>query len=342
MNQRFTHSTTPLPRPPAESHTFSAKEKDVETGLSVTSLRSVSSSSLSQYQTSLAWHSLIRRFGSRYYSSDLSIWLSVDPMSDKYPSLSPYTYCADNPVKLVDPDGEDWFENELTGDVYYSKYLTKDDVSHIEGEGWKWMGKNDMFGSSPTQLILVDHFDKSTFVNCDQKGIETALFNGKNAKNFMSDMGYEFMPTKLEVAITKYQQMADVDLSGAPKYIYYQQTSEKALKSEYIPKTATASYSVLSRTKYVDKPLGFHVWKTTWTETRQYSYSTSDLMKYGNAMKQLLPKMMELYKDFESLHMESLIRRKYGFRYETLLFIIYFSLFHRLWTNSQQQCRNCL
>ena len=62
--------------------TFSAKEKDVETGLSY--------------------------FGSRYYSSDLSIWLSVDPMSDKYPSLSPYVYCANNPVMLVDPDGEEF------------------------------------------------------------------------------------------------------------------------------------------------------------------------------------------------------------------------------------------
>jgi RHS repeat-associated protein len=89
------------------SHTFSAKEKDTETGLSVTSLRSVSSSSLSQAQTSLTWRSLIRRFGSRYYSSDLSIWLSVDPMSDKYPSLSPYVYCANNPIKLVDPNGEE-------------------------------------------------------------------------------------------------------------------------------------------------------------------------------------------------------------------------------------------
>ena len=34
-------------------------------------------------------------------------------MSDKYPSLSPYTYCADNPVKLVDPNGEDvWIVGE--------------------------------------------------------------------------------------------------------------------------------------------------------------------------------------------------------------------------------------
>ena len=43
----------------------------------------------------------------RHYHSDLSIWLSVDPMTDKYPSMSPYTYCANNPVRLVDPDGRE-------------------------------------------------------------------------------------------------------------------------------------------------------------------------------------------------------------------------------------------
>ena len=44
----------------------------------------------------------------RHYNSDLSIWLSVDPMSDKYPSTSPYTYCGNNPVRLVDPDGREY------------------------------------------------------------------------------------------------------------------------------------------------------------------------------------------------------------------------------------------
>ena len=35
----------------------------------------------------------------------------MDPMADKYPSLSPYAYCAWNPVKLVDPDGRDVYIN---------------------------------------------------------------------------------------------------------------------------------------------------------------------------------------------------------------------------------------
>ena len=83
MNQHFTHTNFPSSVSFAENYTFSAKERDAETGLSY--------------------------FGARYYSSDLSIWLGVDPMSDKYPSLSPYVYCADNPVKLVDPNGEDVF-----------------------------------------------------------------------------------------------------------------------------------------------------------------------------------------------------------------------------------------
>lgn len=46
-------------------------------------------------------------FGARYYDSEvLTGWLSVDPMSDKYPHVSPYNYCEWNPVILKDEDGE--------------------------------------------------------------------------------------------------------------------------------------------------------------------------------------------------------------------------------------------
>ncbi|MBQ0087820.1 MAG: RHS repeat-associated core domain-containing protein, partial [Prevotellaceae bacterium] len=51
-------------------------------------------------------------FGARYMDHELMAgWLSVDPMADKYPNISPYAYCAWNPMKLVDPDGRDVYIN---------------------------------------------------------------------------------------------------------------------------------------------------------------------------------------------------------------------------------------
>ena len=100
--------------------TFSAKEKDAETGYSY--------------------------FGARYYNSDLSIWLSVDPMSDKYPSLSPYVYCANNPIKLVDPNGEeiDWVE-KADGTIYWdenahNQETTKKGETYLGKEGQRSVG----------------------------------------------------------------------------------------------------------------------------------------------------------------------------------------------------------
>ncbi len=58
---------------------FSGKEKDEETSYSY--------------------------FGARYYMSDVSIWLSVDPMADEREWLSPYNYCQLNPIMRIDPDG---------------------------------------------------------------------------------------------------------------------------------------------------------------------------------------------------------------------------------------------
>jgi RHS repeat-associated protein len=73
-------------------------------------------------------------FGARYYDSDiLTGWLSVDPMADKYPNISPYAYCAWNPVKLVDPDGRDWYQSD-DGSTLWVKgnetYIEKDAVKY--------------------------------------------------------------------------------------------------------------------------------------------------------------------------------------------------------------------
>ena len=47
-------------------------------------------------------------FGARMYDPDLARWTTPDPLAEKYPGISPYVYCNDNPVNFVDPDGRAW------------------------------------------------------------------------------------------------------------------------------------------------------------------------------------------------------------------------------------------
>ena len=60
---------------------FNAKELDEETGLYY--------------------------YGARYLDPTNAAWLSVDPLFEKYVGMTPYGYCAGNPVKLVDVDGRE-------------------------------------------------------------------------------------------------------------------------------------------------------------------------------------------------------------------------------------------
>ena len=47
-------------------------------------------------------------FGARHYSPSLRRWLVPDPLSEKYYGISPYAYCAGDPVNRVDSDGRIW------------------------------------------------------------------------------------------------------------------------------------------------------------------------------------------------------------------------------------------
>ena len=96
----------------ASSYLFNAKELDEETGLYY--------------------------YGARYLNPSIALWLSTDPLQGKYPGMSPYNYCAGNPVKLVDPDGEDWIENQETGIVQWDKNVTSKETTP---KGFSYLGQ---------------------------------------------------------------------------------------------------------------------------------------------------------------------------------------------------------
>ena len=58
-------------------------------------------------------------YGARYYDPRTSLWLSVDPLAEKYPHQSNYAYCSNNPIMIIDPNGMDEWEVNIKG--YTSK-----------------------------------------------------------------------------------------------------------------------------------------------------------------------------------------------------------------------------
>ena len=98
-------------------------------------------------------------FGARYMDHELmTMWLSVDPMADKYPGISPYAYCAWNPVKLVDPDGNeaienyDWYKDE-EGRLKWDPSVTKE-TKLIEGE--VYLGNTVLLTNNKGQTVYGD------------------------------------------------------------------------------------------------------------------------------------------------------------------------------------------
>jgi len=49
-------------------------------------------------------------FAGRYYDARTGRFLQVDPSDGYYPGISPYTYCANNPLKNIDPDGKNIYD----------------------------------------------------------------------------------------------------------------------------------------------------------------------------------------------------------------------------------------
>ena len=52
-------------------------------------------------------------FGARYYTTSIPRWTTMDPLCEKYYSISPYAYCAGNPVNLMDPDGTEFTKESM-------------------------------------------------------------------------------------------------------------------------------------------------------------------------------------------------------------------------------------
>ena len=104
-------------------------------------------------------------YGARYMNPVASIWYGVDPLFEKYPSISPYVYCHGNPMNRIDPDGMDDFFDEK------GKFIRRTDsgtaVMVMQGNMFRNITKIDFTDNKSVIQNIGRHYlakaDKSDF-----------------------------------------------------------------------------------------------------------------------------------------------------------------------------------
>ena len=71
-------------------------------------------------------------YGARQYSSASARWLTLDPLANKYYGISPYAFCANNPVNYLDLDGKRWLNTK--NQVVYDENGPTDYATNEERE----------------------------------------------------------------------------------------------------------------------------------------------------------------------------------------------------------------
>ena len=72
-------------------------------------------------------------YGARQYNPVTGRWDKIDPLCEKYYSTSPYAYCANNPVKFIDPDGKQFLTPSPMLGVTDMLTFGRSDVMTVDG-----------------------------------------------------------------------------------------------------------------------------------------------------------------------------------------------------------------
>ena len=164
-------------------------------------------------------------FGARSMDHELmTMWLSVDRYADKYPFISPYAYCAWNPIRLTDPNG-DTIDSESQQYVDEFKNKTKQ-FMEIHPQQRKVYEKALAELSALENSTQMYHIEKGGDFFYGQGG-ETTYDLRNNRVNIAFRDGYENLAHELVHAFQFEDGKMSFSISNGKSGVLYDLTDER-------------------------------------------------------------------------------------------------------------------
>jgi RHS repeat-associated protein len=148
-------------------------------------------------------------YGARFFEPQTGRWNQVDPSANKYYALSPFSYCANNPVSAIDPNGKEIivtngyeqpsgkiltdqfkniFGNKVTANIDAIGRLTFKSKGHLSGKEKILFNKLNAMATSPNQMSITlndgaggfDRYDNAMIYINDMAKLSLDLNQGRS------------------------------------------------------------------------------------------------------------------------------------------------------------------